>query len=241
MKMQKKPLEDIRLHAEAEAARQRECCGLLVIRKGKQVYYPCRNIAAGGNEFVIDPADWAQAEDAGHIAMVVHSHVGLPPNPSQADLVGIESTQLPWLIINMPTGQHTITEPSGYVADLIGRQFVHGVLDCYSLIRDYYLQELGIRLKDYDRDHEWWRKDQNLYRENFADAGFQQVRLEDLREHDVILMRLGSTKDNHGAIYLGHNQILHHPMTRLSSRDVYGKGSFWHKISSCALRHEAYL
>jgi proteasome lid subunit RPN8/RPN11 len=235
MKLQKKTLEAITLHAQAEAAKQRECCGVVVIRKGKQVYYPCRNIAASGNEFNIAPEDWAAAEDAGHIAMVVHSHVGLPATPSQADLVGIEHTQLPWLIINMPTGQHTVTEPTGYEADLIGRQFVHGVLDCYSLIRDYYRQTLGITLKDYDRDHEWWRKDQNLYRENFADAGFHEVRLEDLREHDVILMRLGSTKDNHGAIYLGKDVILHHPMTRLSSRDSYG--GFWRKISTCALRH----
>jgi proteasome lid subunit RPN8/RPN11 len=232
MEIQTKPLEDIRLHAAAEAVRHRECCGLVVIRHGKQVYYACRNTAASDNEFVIAPEDWVAAEDAGHIVMVVHSHIGVPAVPSQADLVGIENTQLPWLIINMPTGEYTVTNPTGYVADLIGRQFSHGVLDCYSLIRDYYRQTLGITLKDYVRDHEWWRKDKNLYRDNFSDAGFHEVRLEELREHDVILMRLGSNKDNH---------ILHHPMTRLSSRDVYGKGSYWHKITSCALRHEAYL
>jgi proteasome lid subunit RPN8/RPN11 len=229
-------LAAVKDHAQAEAERSRECCGLVIIRKGKQIYIPCRNIGAADNEFVMSPEDFADAEDQGEIVAVVHSHIGLPPIPSQADLVGIENTQLPWLIINMPTGQHTVTEPSGYVADLVGREFSHGVLDCYSLIRDYYSRTLGIQLKDYERDHEWWRKGQNLYRDLFADAGFVEVSLQELREHDVIFMRLGCSIDNHGAIYIGNNQILHHPMKRLSGRDTYG--GMWRKITSGVVRHK---
>jgi proteasome lid subunit RPN8/RPN11 len=239
MKILDTTLSAIREHAATEAGRQRECCGLILLNAGKQSYVPCRNISTGGQEFIIEPTDWADAEDKGDIQAVVHSHVGVAPEPSQADLIGIESTNKPWLIVNMPTGEFTVTMPSGYVAPLIGRQFVHEVTDCYSLIRDYYQQELGIPLKDYARDHEWWRKGQNLYRELFDDAGFDAVALENLREHDVILMRLASKVDNHGAIYLGNNRILHHPMTRLSCRDIYGKGSYWHKISSGALRHRS--
>lgn len=239
MKILDMTMADITAHAAAEAARQRECCGLVVLVGGKQCYIPCRNRAPSGQEFIIEETDWADAEDRGDIQCVVHSHVGVPPAPSQADLIGIESTRLPWLIVNMPTGSHTITKPSGYEAPLIGRQFVHGVTDCYSLIRDYYRQELGIALKDYARDHEWWRKGHNLYHELFDDAGFTPVRLEDLREHDVLLMRLASRVDNHGGIYLGNNRILHHPMTRLSGRDIYGKGSYWFKISSGGLRHRS--
>lgn len=241
MNIHKAAFEAIKAHATQEAARQRECCGVVIVRKGKQTYVPCRNRAGNGQEFIIDEADWAAAEDMGTVVMVVHSHVGVPPVPSQADMVGIESTNKPWLIINMPTGQHTITKPSNYIAPLVGRQFVHGVLDCYSLIRDYYQQELGISIKDYPREPEWWRKGQNLYQDFFEDAGFSRVSLEGLQPHDVIFMRLASKADNHGAIYLGNNQILHHPMTRLSSRDVYGKGSYWHKITSCVVRHEAFL
>lgn len=232
-------IESIKEHAKIEAERSRECCGLIAIINGRQVYRRCQNKSLAKQEFYIDENDWASVEDAGEIIMVAHSHVGIPPTPSQADLVGIENTQLPWFIVNMPTGNYTITEPSGYIAPLVGRAFSHGVLDCYTLIRDYYKQELGIELKDYNREPEWWRKGGNMYRDLAEDAGFIQLPITELKENDMILMRLASNVDNHGGVYIGDNQILHHPMTRLSSRDVYG--GYWRKITTGLLRHRSLL
>jgi len=65
----------------------RESCGLLVIRKGREVYWPCRNLGVGTDQFVIHPEDYAKADEQGQIVAVVHSHPGLPPEPSQADRV----------------------------------------------------------------------------------------------------------------------------------------------------------
>jgi cell wall-associated NlpC family hydrolase len=49
------------------------------------------------------------------------------------------------------------------MAPLVGRQFAHGVLDCYSLVRDFHARELGIPLSEYERQDDWWSHGQDLY------------------------------------------------------------------------------
>lgn len=227
-------LTKIREHAAA--CFPLESCGLVVIRKGKERYWPCRNMARAQDHFQIDPRDYAQAEDTGDVVTIVHSHPNSAPQPSQADLVSCETTGLPWAIVNWPTGAVCEFQPSRYQAPLIGRVFSHGVLDCYSIIRDYYRETLSIVLPDFERQDDWWMTGADLYRDNFGKAGFYQIAQSDLRPHDVILMQLCATKTNHGAVYLGDGIILHHPMNRLSGRDPYG--GFWAKITSLVLRHK---
>jgi len=110
------------------------------------------------------------------------------------------------------------------------------VLDCYSLIRDWYAQERGIDLPDFTRFDEWWKRGENLYLDNFAGAGFHVVEPADMNLGDVLLMQVASPVPNHAAIYLGDGLILHHLQGRLSSRDVYG--GYWQKITTHTLRHQ---
>jgi len=227
-------LAEIRAHAEREYPR--ESCGLVVVRKGRKRYVPVRNVAEKNEHFVMHPQDQAGAEDEGEVLMVVHSHPNLPPVPSQADLVGCEASCLPWLIVNWPTGAVHQFAPSGYVAPLYGRQFSHGVLDCYSFIRDYYRQELGTELPDFDRPDEWWLNGLDLYRDGFASAGFEQV-TDTIKAHDVLLMRVASPVPNHGAVYLGDGRIGHHQMGRLASRDIFG--GWYEKVTVATLRHRS--
>jgi proteasome lid subunit RPN8/RPN11 len=229
----KQILEDVKTHANSSP--KKEVCGVVVTAHRKSKYVPCKNIAEQAEHFVIDPADYAAAEDSGKIIAIVHSHVNQNPKPSQADLVGIETTKLPWLIMNTPVNTHTITFPSGYVADYVGRQFVHGIMDCYSIWRDWYQRELGIEMVDYPRQHQWWLKGDDLYEANYKEAGFFEVPIEELRRHDIILMKVASPVQNHAAVYLGNNTMLHHVMDKISSKDVYG--GYWRKITTKVLRH----
>ena len=50
--------------------------------------------------------------------------------------------------------------------------FFHRVLDCYTLVRDYYHRERGIELLDFEREDDWWHKGQDLYMQGFERAGF---------------------------------------------------------------------
>ena len=146
-----------------------------------------------------------------------------------------EASGLPWHIVGIPSEEWTRIEPSGYVAPLVGRQWSHGVLDCYALVRDWFHQERGITLPDFDRFDEWWKRGKNLYVENFANAGFTDINFKDLQEGDCFLMQVASPVPNHAAVYLGDGLILHHLQGRLSSRDVYG--GYWQKITTHILRY----
>lgn len=229
--------QDIRTHAVNEYPR--EACGLLVVIKGKQRYLPCRNIAESYAEnFVLHPEDYAKAEDLGEIIAVVHSHPDVPNRPSEADKVACGRGTVPWLIISVnrdgDTSDIACYEPEGYEAPLVGRQFAHGVLDCYTLIRDYYERELKIQLLEFERADNWWNKGDDLYMQHYADTGFEPIKGE-VKKHDVIIMQIRSPVPNHAGVYIGDGQILHHMYGRLSTRDVYG--GWFQEVTRCIIRH----
>lgn len=226
-------LEAFKAHAAAEYPR--EACGLLV----DGVYVPCDNIASTPSEhFVLAPASYLAASRLGKIEAVCHTHPNNTCEPSEADLSACEATKLPWYILSWPTAKLRSFAPSGYEAPLIGRTFVHGVHDCYSLARDYYKRTLGLDLPDFDRRDMWWNEGGNLYVENFQKAGF--VRVDDaVREHDGLLMQIVSKVTNHGAVYIGDGLILHHVQNRLSCRTPYG--GYWAKNTTHHLRHVSQL
>ena len=211
-----------KLEAEQLAIKEypREACGLVLISKGKEVFFPCVNISQELHNFIIDPIQYAEAEDKGEIVGIFHSHCNKSAAPSVADLSSCEKTRKKWYIYATPVNVWNEFSPNGFEPPLIGREFCHGILDCYSLVRDWYRSEMGIMIPDFNRDEGWWHKGQNLYIENFEKAGFVET---DKLEYGVgLLMQLHSPVVNHAAVYIGDNKIMHHMYNRLSSRDVYG-------------------
>ena len=125
-----------------------EACGLVYLFKGRKKYVPATNIASDKlNQFTIDPKCWAETEDKGDIVGVFHSHVNCSAEPSIADKYASEKHKLKYYIVNPITEEWQSYEPVGYKDSLIGRPYVFGVYDCWSLVRDYY-KEQGIILRD---------------------------------------------------------------------------------------------
>lgn len=256
--MRKKTMEAIRAHAVAEYPR--ECCGLVVMAARRESYVPCRNAAAAGDHFVLAPDDYAAAEDAGRVVAIVHSHPDDTPAPSEADRVACEATGLPWYIVEVSkddagavvAGEVRGFTPVGFEAPLLGRQFAHGVLDCYSLVRDWYRRERGIELLDFQRDDGWWEpgREGDLYMDHYAEAGFRPLLAgEDMAPGDVILMQVRSNRANHAGVFLGAeglkeapglfsvpDAMLHHLYGRQSERVVYG--GYWREATRLVLRYQ---
>ncbi len=243
--MQESTLNEIRAHAQRDYPR--EACGVVIVERGRERYIPCRNTATTAAEHFRLPADdFAAAEERGELVAIVHSHPDASPEPSDADRVSCEESGLPWHIISWPDGRLRTIEPCGYEAPLVGRAYAHGVLDCWSLIRDWYARELSVSLPDFTRQDKWWDDGaSDLYTQHCRaaggkivwEAGHDAAASSVLEVGDVILMQIRSRNGvpNHGAVYIGDTRILHHPYGRLSTRDVYG--GYWHDCTRRIVRY----
>ena len=235
----------------AAACYPRESCGVIVGRK----YIECQNIADSDSEFVIDPRDIVRAEQTGEIEAIVHSHPDGSTKPSTFDRLQMPLHGVPWVIATYPEIEIKVHEPLPYVAPLINREYIHGVLDCYSIVRDYYARELDIPLDNFERVDRWWEdaSSQDLYTSNFKSQGFVEV--DDLQRHDVILCRVQPTEHvNHALIYLGDDGqltsepseqivgdhlVLHHPYLRRARREIYG--NIWQERTAVIIRHQSLM
>ncbi len=215
--------QDALVHAKDQDPK--ESCGLLLEIKGKEKYFPCKNLSTYSQQcFIIDPDDFVKAEETGNILAVIHSHPVTPPIASQADKISCEDSKLPWHIVNPKTEQWGYYEPSGYKPPLIGRHWVWGITDCWSLVRDWYKEEKNIILRDWDRPTTPQQFLENPLFESCAwRTGFRELRTDEkLINGDVLLMSILNPTLNHVAIFLD-GDVLHHLADRISCKEPYNQ------------------
>ncbi|MBA8881734.1 Mov34/MPN/PAD-1 family protein [Phyllobacterium myrsinacearum] len=251
--------EAAKAHSRAEYPK--ESCG--VIADG--VYVPFENVALPEFEhvaegkcgcqlcsFVIDGEDYAARTAGKTVNYIVHSHPDGPRYPSKGDMEQQIATQVPWAIIT--TDGERVSDPTiwgeGQIAPMIGREFMHGVHDCYSIIRDTF--RLGkdklaeqdiewpfdpIELPEVPRDDAWWELEgEDLYTQLFSKFGFEVINMADARPGDVFLCAVGdSGKLNHGGVLLGNDCLLHHLPKRQSRRDPSG---LWGRSADLWIRYK---
>ena len=228
---------DILIHVKTEYPK--EACGLIVIIKGKERYIPCNNLAENAyDDFILDPKDYYKASKMGDIINVIHSLPDATATPSVLDQSACDAMGKNWWIVSYPEIEWRELTSAGKKPDLIGRNFAYGILDCYTLLQDYFKINCDLILRDYEHEWEFWEKGQHLYTENFEKEGFIRVTDGSLQLHDIVLMNIRSNITNHAGIYLGNDKILHHLAGRLSCREMYG--SYYRQYTTHTIRHEKY-
>ncbi|WP_031524705.1 C40 family peptidase [Siccibacter colletis] len=221
--MRKKLMAAISAHVAAEYPK--EACGVVIQAGRSQEYIPCRNISETPSDaFTISPEDKLAASEKGEIIMVIHSHPDVVQLiPSELDRVQCDWSGVEWGIMSWPDGDFCTLSPRED-RDYVGRQWVLGFADCWSLIREWYQREHGVVLGNYSVDYEWWVEGkENRYDDNWEREGFVMVAPENMQPGDMIMMRVQAPVTNHAAIYLGENLMLHHNFGSLSARVPYGK------------------
>jgi len=131
------------------------------------------------------------------------------------------------------------------IQDLLGRPFIHGVYDCYGLVRDYYRKEYRIVMKNHLREMEWWNhkrdKDGNIIEEaqdillgGSKEEDLYEVGLKEMKQGDIIFFKIRGQYCNHSAIYLGRDLMMHHLFGKLSNREPIGP---YRRFITNVLRH----
>ena len=190
-----------------------EVCGLII--DGDRLWR-CRYMhPVTARNFRIDEREWLEAEAAGEITAVFHSHPQEKLVLSVADRTAQLATGIEWWLAS--AGRLRKFRPAPH---LLGRRFVHGEMDCYTLFRDAY-HLCGIDLPDFERTNGWSVRGENLYLMNMTANGFHEVGFDDIKPGDVIIRRAFPECDPcHAMIWLGENTILHHEVHgRLSRRE----------------------
>lgn len=195
------------------------------------------------NFFAVDDAVYVAYADA--LIAVLHSHTnGAGENdepsiePSKADMERQILSDVPWGVSTCHGG--VTSNPIWWgdsleVRPLVGRQFVHGITDCYSLVRDWHRLN-GIMFDDVPRDPDWWlQDDENLYMELFESRGFRVVTDRAPIEGDCFMCKLMSTKRNHAGVFVSNQVFLHHPGGSLSLRSQAAR---WRQKLDMIVRHK---
>jgi proteasome lid subunit RPN8/RPN11 len=217
-------------HASKE--RPEEACGL--VRAGR--YVRCRNVSDAPQEaFEVPAKDMAKAYQAGDLEGVIHSHPGGPWWPSAADMAAQIETGVPWAIVvpgddgaELACHWGAPRPPVFHDGLHVPRAFLHGVSDCYSLVKDYYAEAHDLHMSEFPRDWEWWLRPETpggLYLDNLEAQGFEVVSTAPheyaglARPGDAYLMAIRSKVPNHAGVYLGEGLLLEHMHGNLSHRE----------------------
>jgi proteasome lid subunit RPN8/RPN11 len=204
----------------AEAAFPLEACGF-ILDSGEVV--ECTNTSSQADTFIISAEETAEYLD--NAVACWHSHAKFP-HLSEADIRACKALNLPYAVWDCSSSQLFWLDPQ-QSAGLLQRPWAYGVYDCYSAVRDWYYQQRGIWLGDYQRQYEgeWSTRGFTHFEDNFAAEGF--VRLPTttaLERGDVLMMRIRNDHTcNHVAVVENPaaNLLFQHLVNRLSGTTAF--------------------
>ena len=222
---------DIKIHAKEEAPK--ECCGFILNNAG---VFKANNASKEENKFKIPPEDFLSASKIGDILAIYHSHPKSEKAKfSEYDKFNSVLHDYIYVLYALKDNSFSIFNPSlSSFNRYVGNSFKIGESDCYSLMRDFYKNELNIILNNYHRDDKWQSYLGKLFDGKFEEEGFIEV--DELKTYDCILTKnRKNINSNHIMIYLGNNLILHQPPKAYSRIEEYTEKH--KKITNKIIRH----
>lgn len=234
-------LEAAKRHARRKYPKR--TCGFIINNR----YQAVKNAALNNTEFEF-PVGLLENVGIEDIQMIVVSKTHEPYWPNKTEMEFQEKYNRPLALIFL--NKISISEPLIWgaetpIPDILGRKFVHGVTDCWSLIRDCY--RLGkdklakqqiyewpyspIQLPIIPRDDGWWNENNDYYIDNYHRLGFERIPRSEAKPGDCFLMQFMSDKYTHAGVLVDNGDIIHHLPARLSRREKAGvwarNSDFW--------------
>jgi proteasome lid subunit RPN8/RPN11 len=200
-----------------------ECVGIIYNNK----YLRLENIhETPETDFRMKSEDYLEYVDG--LQAIIHSHNNFYA-VSKKDMEAQINTAVPWGVANVRNKNVEVFFFGDQLPkqDLIGRPFIPGVYDCYSLARDYYKVNKIIDLPNVPRDYDYWSnpKGDKLFENEMAKLitnGKMSIvnDIKDIQKNDGLLCSVKDSKIiNHCAVYLGNGQIINHFQEKLSMRE----------------------
>jgi len=214
-------LQKQQIHEHTIACYPEEMCGVLT----EDYFIPITNVADNKRKsFKLAMQEYLNLKKKFDIIAIVHSHcrcADIPEvfdtrTPSMADMDGQKSSGLPWLIVATEgiTTTPPVLIPRTPNNKYSGRPFIWFINDCYTLVQDYYLFELGIKLPDaiITKDYQDLRKTANLFDNFITSYGFTELtNVKDIRNGDILLVDNAGSSRNHLVIF-HNNRLIHQDM-----------------------------
>lgn len=235
-----------------------EVGGVILNKCGDFSAIKCQNVSESPeNSFFINRQEWLDLEKEGKISAVFHSHREEPTSFSEADIYMSEKMKIISILFNTLNQEFLVYAPKGIKINLIGRPYYPGILDCISLVVDYYKQKLNINISDLSHAFRFFpdilkktqlikkinKEDSGKLEEYYKSNGFIEIgKSKKIKKGDLILSRSAEyiQPSSHVAIYIGDGKILHHPDT--GSEYDYFKSEFPNpSLVNSIMRHKEML
>lgn len=224
-----------------------EAGGLIVEDSNKKIIIiNCSNSSPEPSiHFLISDEDLEAAKQKGKIIGYWHSHDDYD-ELSQADIVIAEKLGIDSIVYCVKTGNFHNYTPVGFEFPYVGRKRFFGVLDCLTLVMDYYKRELNIEIPYIshpifkEKKLSWINTiapdDFLLIGKEFLQKnGFNEISPKSIKKHDLIVLQVQDFRfPTHFGIYLGNNRFLHQ-LDDISDISIYG--NYWKKRSKLIYRH----
>jgi cell wall-associated NlpC family hydrolase len=214
----------VKIQELAHAVSPQEACGIV---NGEEVIQSENLADLADRRFILNPTAWLEHKS---VDCIWHSHTD-GSSWSLADIKSCKQLGIPFYLFQLPEGREYYYNPAA-ILPYEGREWLNWTSDCYTIIRDWYGQELSIELPDFEREliapdgeYTWLNPEWDMYRQELSKYGFINPQIDtELQRGDIILMNYRSPHPNHAAVYVDveKNMMLHHLLHRLSGLAVYG-------------------